>query len=446
MVESKTEVSFVEAVLLWLRIGCLSFGGAPAQIAMLHKTVVDERKWIDEATFLHALNFCMLLPGPEAQQLATYIGWRLHGVKGGLAAGVLFVLPGAIVMLALSLVYALLGHVPFVSALFFGLKAAVLAVVVEAVMRIARRAFKTRALAALSVASFIAIGLLGVPFPVLVLGVAALAYGISPFVPQAFALANSPDADDIIIPSGQSLRTVRTILVWLAIWFAPLALVFLMLGPDHRLLDIGLFFAKLAAVTFGGAYALLAWLAQAAVESKGWLQPHEMVDGLGLAETTPGPTILVTQFVGFLAAMRAPGLLNPVLAGILGALLTTWMTFAPSFLWIFSLAPYLERLRSNRRLSASLAAIAAIVVGVVAWVAFWFGLHVLFADVGEMTLGFIQLPSVAFSSVRPDALVLSLLAFVLLLVLHRGLGLTLLVTTGFGLVIKLALPAILGFS
>lgn len=446
MVESKTEVSFVEAVLLWLRIGCLSFGGAPAQIAMLHKTVVDERKWIDETTFLHALNFCMLLPGPEAQQLATYIGWRLHGVKGGLAAGVLFVLPGAIVMLALSLVYALLGHVPFVSALFFGLKAAVLAVVVEAVMRIARRAFKTRALAALSVASFIAIGLLGVPFPVLVLGVAALAYGISPFVPQAFALANSPDADDIIIPSGQSLRTVRTILVWLAIWFAPLALVFLMLGPDHRLLDIGLFFAKLAAVTFGGAYALLAWLAQAAVESKGWLQPHEMVDGLGLAETTPGPTILVTQFVGFLAAMRAPGLLNPVLAGILGALLTTWMTFAPSFLWIFSLAPYLERLRSNRRLSASLAAIAAIVVGVVAWVAFWFGLHVLFADVGEMTLGFIQLPSVAFSSVRPDALVLSLLAFVLLLVLHRGLGLTLLVTTGFGLVIKLALPAILGFS
>jgi chromate transporter len=413
---------------------------------MLHKSVVDERKWIDETTFLHALNFCMLLPGPEAQQLATYIGWRLHGVKGGLAAGVLFVLPGAIVMLALSLVYALLGHVPFVSALFFGLKAAVLAVVVEAVMRIAKRAFKTRALVALSVASFIAIGLLGVPFPVLVLGVAALAYGISPFVPQAFALANSPDADDIIIPSGQSLRTVRTILVWLAIWFAPLTLVFLMLGPDHRLLDIGLFFAKLAAVTFGGAYALLAWLAQAAVESKGWLQPHEMVDGLGLAETTPGPTILVTQFVGFLAAMRAPGLLSPVLAGILGALLTTWMTFVPSFLWIFSLAPYLERLRSNRRLSASLAAITAIVVGVVAWVAFWFGLHVLFADVGEMTLGFIQLPSVAFLSVRPDALVLSLLAFVLLLVLHRGLGLTLLVTTGFGLVIKLALPAILGFS
>lgn len=446
MVESKTDVSFVEAVLLWLRIGCLSFGGAPAQIAMLHETVVDERKWIDETTFLHALNFCMLLPGPEAQQLATYIGWRLHGVKGGLAAGVLFVLPGAIVMLALSLVYALLGHVHFVSALFFGLKAAVLAVVVEAVMRIAKRAFKTRALVALSVASFIAIGLLGVPFPVLVLGVAALAYGISPFVPQAFALANLPDADDIIIPSGQSLRTVRTILVWLAIWFAPLALMFLMLGPDHRLLDIGLFFAKLAAVTFGGAYALLAWLAQAAVESKGWLQPHEMVDGLGLAETTPGPTILVTQFVGFLAAMRAPGLLNPVLAGILGALLTTWMTFVPSFLWIFSLAPYLERLRSNRRLSASLAAITAIVVGVVAWVAFWFGLHVLFADVGEMTLGFIQLPSVAFSSVRPDALVLSLLAFVLLLVLHRGLGLTLLVTTGFGLVIKLALPAILGFS
>jgi len=445
MVESKTEISFVEAIRLWLRIGCLSFGGAPAQIAMLHKSVVDERKWIDETTFLHALNFCMLLPGPEAQQLATYIGWRLHGVKGGLAAGTLFVLPGAIVMLGLSLVYALLGHVPFVSALFFGLKAAVLAVVVEAVMRIAKRAFKTRAMVGLSVASFIAIGLLGVPFPALVLGVAALAYGISPFVPQAFALAVPPKAEDVI-PSGQSLRTVSTIFVWLTIWFAPLALVALILGSDHRLVDIGLFFAKLATVTFGGAYALLAWLAQAAVESKGWLQPHEMVDGLGLAETTPGPTILVTQFVGFLAAMRAPGILNPGFAGILGALLTTWMTFVPSFLWIFSLAPYLERLRSNQRLSASLAAITAIVVGVVAWVAFWFGLHVLFADVGEMTLGFIQMPSVIFSSIRPDALVLSLLAFVLLLVLHQGLGLTLLVTTGVGLVIKLALPGIVGFS
>jgi len=445
MVKLKTEVSFDEAIRLWLRIGCLSFGGAPAQIAMLHKSVVDERKWIDETTFLHALNFCMLLPGPEAQQLATYIGWRLHGIKGGLAAGTLFVLPGAIVMLGLSLVYALLGHVPFVSALFFGLKAAVLAVVVEAVMRIAKRAFKTRALVVLSVASFIAIGLFGVPFPALVLGTAALAYGIGPFVPQAFALSSSP-AIPINIPSGQTFRTLKTILVWLAIWFAPLGVAVLMAGPDHRLVDIGLFFAKLAAVTFGGAYALLAWLAQAAVESKGWLQPHEMVDGLGLAETTPGPTILVTQFVGFLAAMRAPGILNPVFAGILGALLTTWMTFVPSFLWIFSLAPYLERLRSNQRLSASLAAITAIVVGVVAWVAFWFGLHVLFADVGEMTLGFIQMPSVIFSSIRPDALVLSLLAFVLLLVLHQGLGLTLLVTTGVGLVIKLALPVIVGFS
>jgi chromate transporter len=440
----KNDVSFSEALRLWLRIGCLSFVGAPAQIAMLHKSVVDERRWIDETRFLHALNFCMLLPGPEAQQLATYIGWRLHGVKGGLVAGVLFILPGALVMLGLSLVYALLGHVPFVTALFFGLKAAVLAVIVEAVVRIAKRAFKTKAMVALSVIAFAAIGLLGVPFPALVLGVAVLAYWIGPHVPQLFGLAAVPPVQ-AEIASGQTGRTVRTILIWIAIWFAPLGLVALMLGPDHRLVDIGLFFAKLATVTFGGAYALLAWLAQAAVESKDWLTPQEMVDGLGLAETTPGPTILVTQFVGFLAAMRTPGLLNPVLAGVLGAMLTVWMTFAPSFLWIFSLAPYLERLRSNRRLSASLSAITAVVVGVVAWVAFWFGLHVLFAEVGETNFGFVQWPVVSLVSVRPDAVALSAIAFVLLLVLHRGLGATLLVTTAAGLLLRLALPAILGF-
>ncbi len=441
---SKNDVPFGEAIRLWLRIGCLSFGGAPAQIAMLHKSVVAERRWIDETSFLHALNFCMLLPGPEAQQLATYIGWRLHGVKGGLAAGVLFILPGAFVMLGLSLVYALLGHVPFVAALFFGLKAAVLAVIVEAVIRISKRAFKTRAMVVLSAFAFAAIGLLRVPFPALVLCVAALAYWIGPYWPQLFALAAAPKVKAEIAP-GHTGRTFRTIFLWVTIWFVPLGFTALMLGSDHRLVDIGLFFAKLATVTFGGAYALLAWLAQAAVESKGWLAPQEMVDGLGLAETTPGPTILVTQFVGFLAAMRAPGLLNPIWAGVLGAMLTLWMTFVPSFLWIFSLAPYLERLRSNRRLSASLAAITAVVVGVVAWVAFWFGLHVLFVDIGELTFGWIQWPAVTLASVRPDAVALSALAFVLLLVLHRGLGMTLLVTTVAGLLLRLALPAILGF-
>ena len=442
----KTEtVPFDEALRLWLRIGLLSFGGAPAQIAMLHKSVVDERQWIDETTFLHALNFCMLLPGPEAQQLATYIGWRLHGVKGGIAAGALFVLPGALVMRGLSLIYALLGQVPLVAALFFGLKSAVLAIVIEAVIRISRRAFKTRALIGLALVSFASIGLIGVPFPVLVLGVAVIAYFIGPLVPHAFALPPSCNVA-VKMGDGHVYRTVFTVILWMVIWFAPLALVALLLGADHRLVDIGLFFAKLAAVTFGGAYALLAWLAQAVVENKGWLAPHEMVDGLGLAETTPGPTILVTQFVGFLAAMRTPGLLYPIIAGVLGSFLTTWMTFVPSFLWIFSLAPYLESLRSNRRLSASLAAITAVVVGVVAWVAFWFGLHVWFSEVGEMTLGFIRFPFVPLSSVRPDAVLLSLLAFVLLLLMHRGLGITLLVTTGFGLVIRLAMPAILGFS
>lgn len=445
IIDWKHNPTFGEATRLWIKIGLLSFGGAAAQIAMLHKSVVDERKWLDETSFLHALNFCMLLPGPEAQQLATYIGWRLHGVKGGLTAGALFVLPGAFVMLGLSLIYALLGHVPLVAAVFFGLKAAVLAVVVEAVLRIAKRAFKTKAMVGLAVVSFVAIGLLALPFPALVLGVAALAYFIGPYWPQAFALAAAPEQRAVIAP-GQMQRTLGTIVIWLAIWFAPLALAALVLGADHRLVDVGLFFAKLASVTFGGAYALLAWLAQAAVESKGWLFPNEMVDGLGLAETTPGPTILVTQFVGFLAAMRSPGSLNPIVAGVMGAMMTTWMTFVPSFLWIFSLAPYLERLRSNRRLSASLAAITAVVVGVVAWVAFWFGLHVLFADVGEMAWGMAHLPSVTLSSIRPDACLLTLLAFVLLLVLHRGLGVTLLVTTSAGVAIRLALPAILGLS
>ena len=445
MSHSSQSPSFGEAARLWLKIGLLSFGGAPAQIAMLHKGVVDERKWLDETSFLHALNFCMVLPGPEAQQLATYIGWRLHGVKGGLTAGALFVLPGALVMLVLSLIYALLGHVPFVAAVFFGLKSAVLAVVVEAVLRIAKRAFKTWAMVVLSVVSFAAIGVLALSFPALVLGVAMAAYLISPYWPQAFARAALPE-QRAEIAKGQALQTLWTILIWLSIWFAPLGLAALVLGVDHRLVDVGLFFAKLASVTFGGAYALLAWLAQAAVESKGWLFPNEMVDGLGLAETTPGPTILVTQFVGFLAAMRSPGMLNPILAGVLGAMLTTWMTFVPSFLWIFSFAPYLERLRSNRRLSASLAAITAVVVGVVAWVAFWFGLHVLYADVGDMVLGFAHMPSVTLSSIRPDACALTVLAFVLLLVLHRGLGVTLLVTMGAGVAIRLALPAILGLS
>ncbi len=443
MIHGVRPPDFGEAVRLWPKIGLQSFGGAPAQIAMLQKAVVEERGWIDEESFLHALNFCMLLPGPEAQQLATYIGWRLHGVKGGLAAGVLFIVPGALVMLGLSLIYVLFGQISFVAALFFGLKAAVLAIVVEAVVRIARRAFKTRALMGVSVLSFVAIGALNLPFPLLILAVAVLAYGVGPLVPWAFALAE-PSALLEASDKGQWIRTVRTVLLWIGIWFAPLALLALLLGPEHRLIEIGLFFARLAALTFGGAYALLAWLAQAAVETKGWVAPVEMLDGLGLAETTPGPTILVTQFIGFLAAVRAPGGLNPLFAGILGAFLTIWMTFAPSFLWIFSLAPYLERLRSNRRLSASLSAITAAVVGVVAWVAFWFGLHVLFGEVNEVTLGFVRIPMVVVATLRLDALLLSALAFVLLLVLHRGLSVTLLATTVAGLVIRLAFPLSVG--
>ena len=437
--------SLWEAARLWARIGCLSFGGAPAQIAMLHRAVVDERGWIDEATFLHALNFCMLLPGPEAQQLATYLGWRLNGVLGGIVAGALFVIPGAIVMLGLSLIYATLGHVPLIAAVFFGLKAAVLAVVIEAVIRISRRAFKTRWLVGIAVFSFSAIGLLGLPFPVIVLGTAFVAGLLGPVFPKALAL---PDAGASDAPrlTMSATSTGLTILVWLAVWFAPLALAALWLGADHRLVDIGVFFGRLAAVTFGGAYALLAWLAQAAVESKGWLTAPEMVDGLGLAETTPGPTILVTQFVGFIAAMRAPAPFSPLIAGVLGAALTVWMTFTPSYLWIFSFAPYLEALRRNRRLAAALTAITAIVVGVVAWVAFWFGLNVLFADVHFAPWGPIQIPKIGFSSVRWDACALALLAAWLLLVRHRRLAITLIATTLAGLVLRLALPMVLALN
>lgn len=439
---TKTGPTLLEATRVWLKIGCLSFGGAPAQIAMLHREVVDDKAWIDEPTFLHALNFCMLLPGPEAQQLATYLGWRLNGRVGGLIAGALFVIPGALVMLTLSLIYATLGHVPVIAAVFFGLKAAVLAIVIEAVIRIARRAFKTRWLIGIAAFSFLAIGLLGLPFPVIVLGTALAAALIGPFFPEAFALAE-PTSDDSPRARASFLSTILTVAVWAMIWFAPLALAALVLGADHRLVDIGLFFGRLAAVTFGGAYALLAWLAQAAVESKGWLSATEMVDGLGLAETTPGPTILVTQFVGFIAAMRAPLPFSPLVAGSLGAALTVWMTFIPSYLWIFSFAPFLEVLRSNRRLAAALTAITAIVVGVVAWVAFWFGLNVLFADVRFVAIGPVQLPDVALFSVRWDACGLALLAAWLLLVQHRGLAMTLTVTMLAGLAVRLALPLIL---
>ncbi len=385
-----------EATRVWARIGLLSFGGPAGQIALMHKELVEERRWIGEERFLHALNYCMLLPGPEAQQLAVYIGWLMHRTIGGLIAGLLFILPGAAVMLGLSVLYVLYRHVPVVDGLFFGVKAAVLAVVVEAGLRISRRALKNGAMVAIAVAAFVAIFLFKAPFPAIILAAGLVGWLGHRFVPRLFGAQaghgkSGPDVTglvDVLFARGEldhvrpsRRKALRTIAIWLPLWLGPVLALWLWTGGGSVWTQLGSFFSTMAVVTFGGAYAVLAYVAQAAVETHGWLLAGEMIDGLGLAETTPGPLILVLQFVGFLAGFRAPGDLPPLLAGGLGALLTLWVTFAPCFLWIFLGAPYVEALRGNRALSAALGAITAAVVGVIMNLALWFGLHVLFAQV-----------------------------------------------------------------
>ncbi|MGE3915561.1 MAG: chromate efflux transporter [Hyphomicrobiaceae bacterium] len=377
--------SFAEAVREWTRIGILSFGGPTAQIALMHKVIVEERKWLTESQFLNALSFCMLLPGPEAMQLATYAGWRLHGVAGGLAAGLLFVLPGAAVVLALAVVYALYGNVPFVEALFFGIKAAVLVIVVEALLRIARRALKGWVHWAIAGASFVGIFLLGLPFPLIILAAAGI--GLAGAVTDGSTAADGSAAPPRAVPLS---KTFATIAVWLAVWMIPLAAVVSIFGMGHVLSQLALFFSKLAVVTFGGAYAVLAYMTDTVVTQHGWLEPGQMLDGLGLAETTPGPLILVTEFVGFLAAFRHGG--GPPLAmGLLGAAVALWATFAPCFLWIFAGAPYIERLNTQPRLKSALSAITAAVVGVILNLAVWFALHVFFGAVHRVTAGPLRL-------------------------------------------------------
>ncbi len=376
-----TPPSFAELVRLSARIGCLSFGGPAGQIALMHREIVEQRGWIDEQQYLQALNLCHLLPGPEAQQLATWIGWKLHGIKGGLAAGILFVLPGSGVMLLLSMVYAAAGQLGWFAALFLGIKAAVLGIVVQALLRVAGRALDTRFKRVLAAIAFIALSLLSLPFPLVVLSAGL-----------AGALAAAWRADWLALkpalnpaggpPAAFAPRPWRTSFSALALggalWAAPLLAILLTLGRGHVLWQIGLFFSKLAVVTFGGAYAVLAYMAQQAVQGYGWLGAGEMADGLGLAETTPGPLIMVTQFVGYLAAARAPLPFSPMIAGIVGAALTTWVTFVPCFMWIFALAPWMERMAGAQRLKGALAAITAAVVGVIAYLSLWFALHVLF--------------------------------------------------------------------
>lgn len=420
--------SLAEATAVWGRIGLLSFGGPAGQIALMHRMLVEERRWISEPRFLHALNFCMLLPGPEAQQLATYVGWLLHGVRGGLIAGVLFVLPGAAAMLALSVAYALYGETPLVAGLFFGLKAAVLAIVVQAVVRIAGRALKTGPAKLLAAAAFVAIFTLHVPFPLIVLAAGVVGYLATRAGSGAFR-AGSPhggaaaaeDANVTDPPPPAWRRTVATAAVWLALWLAPTVLLFALAGPDDVFSRIGAFFSVMAVVTFGGAYAVLAYVAQAAVSTYGWLAPGEMLDGLGLAETTPGPLILVLQFVGFLAAFRDPGGLAPLAAGLAGAGLTLWVTFVPSFLWIFVGAPYVERVRSNSALSGALSAVTAAVVGVILNLAVWFGLHVVFSTVERVAVGPLTLDLPVLASLDPAALLLSLAAALAIFRFRLGL-------------------------
>jgi chromate transporter len=432
-------VSFAQAVRVWARIGLLSFGGPAGQVALMHKELVERLKWIDEERFLHAFNYCMLLPGPEAQQLATYIGWLMHKTRGGLAAGLLFVLPGFLAILLLSVLYAGFRELPAVSALFFGLKAAVLAVVAEAVLRIGKRALKNRLMVSIAGLAFVAIFFFAVPFPFVVLGAALLGLSGSRLFPAAFprpalvvATAERETVIDHMAATGQlehtrpsTARALRVLAICAILWGVPLLALAQTLGQESVLVQEGLFFSKAALVTFGGAYAVLAYIAQRAVESYGWLAPGEMLDGLGLAETTPGPLIMVVQFVGFLGAYRNPGGLHPLLAGVCGSLITVWVTFVPCFLWIFLGAPYIEALRGNRVLHAALSAITAAVVGVVLNLSVWFGLHALFHDVADLHVGPLRVLVPSPGSLDPAAAALTALALLAMFRFELGLPRTL---------------------
>jgi chromate transporter len=377
--------SLGELTRLFGKIGLISFGGPAGQIALMHDEIVEKHKWVPEEEYLQALNLCHLLPGPEAQQLAAWIGWRLHGTLGGLIAGLLFVLPGAFVMLGLSALYVLAWQVSWLAGIFLGIKAAVLAIVAQALIRIAGRALNSPAKQAMAIAAFVLLFLFNAPFPLVIAGAALIGAWLAKTNPDSLKLKAAVASD---VPAKPILpHILKTTAIWGSIWAAPMLLIYVTLGPGHVLWDVSAFFSQLAVVTFGGAYAVLAYMAQEAVTGFAWLNAGEMADGLGLAETTPGPLILVTQFVGFLAGFRSPAPFDAWTAGILAAALTTWVTFAPCFLWIFALAPAMDRLRGLVWLQGSLAAITAAVVGVIANLSLWFALHVLFAQVGELHLG-----------------------------------------------------------
>jgi chromate transporter len=418
-------ISFNAALLVWIRVAILSFGGPAGQIAVMHRILVEEKNWISESRFLHALNYCMLLPGPEAQQLATYIGWLLHRTVGGIVAGGLFILPGIFAIMGLSYIYAAYGNVGFVAALFFGLKAAVLAIVIQAVVRVGRRALRNPVMIGLAAAAFVAIFFFGVPFPIIIVAAALAGFvgarlGRPEFAALEHGGQNSAAIDSMLgeeVPDHvrpNALRTLRVGAAWLAIWLVPVFTLLIMSGPKDVFSQIAIFFSKMAMVTFGGAYAVLAYVAQQAAEYYRWVSPREMLDGLGMAETTPGPLIMVVQFVGFMAAFRQASGLPPMLAGTLGGLLATWVTFAPCFLWIFVGAPYIEALRGNKALAGALSAITAAVVGVILNLSIWFALHTLFRQTVPIhgfglsfdapVLASVDLPALALSAAAATAI------------------------------------------
>ena len=426
--------TFNAAVKVWVEVAVNSFGGPAGQIAVMHKLLVEKHRWVSESNFLHALNYCMLLPGPEAQQLATYIGWLLHKTRGGLVAGLLFVLPGFLSILMLSVLYALYQQTFVVQALFFGVKAAVMAVVLEAVIRIGKKALKNRVMVGISVLAFVAIFFFRLPFPLIVLGAGLIGYFGGKIRLDLFYVLKGHQVatgyDSRTKPS--LLSTLKVVSAWLLIWWLPVLLLFLFLGDGHVLVAQGLFFSKAALLTFGGAYSVLAYIAQQAVEVHAWLTPGEMLDGIGMAETTPGPLIQVVQFVGFMGAYRNPAGLEPLLAGLLGSLVTVWVTYCPCFLWIFGGAPYIEYLRGHKGLTTTLSAITAAVVGVILNLGVWFSLHTLFGQVQEARWGPLHLSIPVWHTWEPGATLISVLAMFAMLRL------------GMGMLPTLALSALLG--
>jgi chromate transporter len=443
-------ISFGEAFRVWLRVAALSFGGPAGQIAVMHRILVEEKNWISESRFLHALNYCMLLPGPEAQQLATYIGWLLHRTAGGIMAGGLFILPGIIAIMGLSYVYAAFGKVGFVEALFFGLKAAVLAIVIQAVVRLGKRALRNRIMVALAAIAFIAIFFFDVPFPLIIIAAGVIGFfgarsGRSEFAAVGHGGGNSTASVDDMLGDGvpdhvrASLpRALKVGAVWLTLWLVPVAALLIAFGEANVFSQIALFFSKMALVTFGGAYAVLAYVAQQAVEHYHWLGPGEMLDGLGMAETTPGPLIMVLQFVGFMAAFRDPGTLSPMLAGTFGGLLATWVTFTPCFLWIFLGAPYIETLRGNKGLAGALGAITAAVVGVILNLSIWFALHTVFRATSPVKSFGLSFDMPVWSSVDVAALILAIAAATAIFRFNMGMLTVLASSCAAGVLLRLA--------